>query len=159
MCQGGTSTIDLGDLMPLVQLDLVEGRSANQVKALLNAAHSALVAAFRIPERDRYQIVREHPASHFVMEDTGLGITRTRDRILVQITTRPRSRRAKEAFYHLLRERLQKECGIEPSDVVVSMVTNADEDWSFGNGRAQFLSGDLESTPLEGPRAPALSAR
>jgi hypothetical protein len=51
--------------MPLVQFDLVEGRSANQVKALRNATHSALVAAFRIPERDRYQIVREHPASHF----------------------------------------------------------------------------------------------
>jgi hypothetical protein len=145
--------------MPLVQLDLVEGRSANQVKALLNATHSALVAAFRIPERDRYQIVREHSASHFVMEDTGLGITRTQDRILVQITTRPRSRRAKEAFYHLLCESLEKEGGIEPSDVVVSMVTNAEEDWSFGRGRAQFLTGELESTSFERPGPPALSAR
>jgi hypothetical protein len=63
--------------MPLLRFDIVEGRSADQVKSLLNATHSALVAAFRIPERDRYQIVNEHPASRFVMEDTGLGIART----------------------------------------------------------------------------------
>lgn len=83
--------------MPLVRFDIIEGRSAAQVKALLNAAHSALVAAFRIPERDRYQIVHEHAASHLVMEDTGLGIPRTQDRILIQVTTRPRSRRSKKS--------------------------------------------------------------
>lgn len=134
--------------MPLVRVDLVEGRSDAQVRALLNATHSALVAAFRIPESDRYQIVHEHPASHMVMQDTGLGITRSSERILLQVTTRPRSRRAKEAFYHLLCESLTKECGIAPSDVVVSMVTTTDEDWSFGHGRAQFLTGELEPSGL-----------
>jgi hypothetical protein len=145
--------------MPLVRFDIVEGRSAAQVKALLNAAHSAFVAAFRIPERDRYQIVHEHPPSHLVMEDTGLGITRTSDRILVQVTTRPRSRRAKEVFYHLLCESLAKECGIAPLDVVVSMVTTTDEDWSFGNGRAQFLTGELEITSLERSGPSTIAAR
>jgi hypothetical protein len=135
--------------MPLVRFDLVEGRSDAQVRALLNAAHSALVAAFKIPERDRYQIVHQHPASHLVVLDTGLGITRSSERILLQVTTRPRSRRDKELFYHLLCESLVKECGIAPSDVVVSMVTTTDEDWSFGYGRAQFLTGELESTALE----------
>ena len=130
--------------MPLLRFDIFEGRSPDQLKALLNATHSALVAAFRIPERDRYQIVHEHPASHFIVQDTGLGIPRTKNCLLLQITTRPRERRAKEVFYHLLCESLKKACDIDPSDVVVSMVTNSDEDWSFGNGRAQFLTGELE---------------
>ena len=138
--------------MPLLRIDLVEGRSADQIKSLLNATHSALVAAFKIPERDRYQIVNEHPASYFVMEDTGLGIVRTQNRIVLHITTRPRERRAKEAFYHLLAVSLKKECGIEPSDVMVTFVTNSDEDWSFGNGRAQFLTGELESTAPAGAK-------
>ena len=130
--------------MPLLRFDIFEGRSPDQLKALLNVTHRALVATFRIPERDRYQIVHEHPTSHFIVQDTGLGIPRTKNCVLLQITTRPRTRRAKEAFYHLLCESLKKECDIDPSDVVVSMVTNSDEDWSFGNGRAQFLTGELE---------------
>jgi tautomerase-like protein len=49
----------------------------------------------------------------------------------------------KQAFYRLLVERLSAACGIPREDVVVDIVTNADEDWSFGAGRAQFLTGDL----------------
>jgi len=137
--------------MPLLRFDLIEGRSADQIKTLLNATHSALVAAFRIPERDRYQIVHEHPASHFIVQDTGLGIDRTTNQVVLHVTTRPRPRKAKIAFYHLLCESLKNECGIEPSDVVVTMVTNSDEDWSFGHGRAQFLTGELEAASPQEP--------
>ena len=135
--------------MPLLRFDIFEGRSPDQLKALLNATHSALVAAFRIPERDRYQIVHEHPASHFIVEDTGLGIPRSRNCVLLQITTRPRTQRAKEAFCHFLCESLKKECDIDPSDVVVSIVTNFDEDWSFDSGRAQFLTGELKADAVQ----------
>jgi hypothetical protein len=131
--------------MPLLRFDLLEGRSADQVSALLDAAHRAVVTAFGVPERDRYQIVHEHPPSRFVVEDTGLGIKRTRNCVVLQMTTRPHKRKDKEAFYALLCQSLKSECGIEPSDVVVSIVTNSDEDWSFGNGRAQFLTGELET--------------
>ena len=107
-----------------------------------------LVVAFDIPERDRYEIVHEHPMSHFVVQDTGLGITRTRNCVVFHITTRPRKREAQERFYQLLCPELEATCGILPSDVVVSMVTNSDEDWSFGNGRAQFLTGELGPEPV-----------
>jgi hypothetical protein len=51
----------------------------------------------------------------------------------------------KENFYRLLVERLATHCGIAPDDVIVNFVTNADEDWSFGAGRAQFLTGELST--------------
>jgi hypothetical protein len=142
--------------MPLLRFDILEGRSPDQLNALLNATHNALIAAFQIPECDRYQIVHEHPASHFIVQ--GLGIPRTKNCVLLQITTRPRQRRAKEAFYYLLCENLKKECDIDPSDVVVSMVTNSDEDWSFGNGRAQFLTGELEGASADIGKAPLVPA-
>jgi hypothetical protein len=129
--------------MPLLRFDLIEGRSAGELKALLDAAHRAMLAAFKVPARDRYQIVTEHKAGHMIVEDTGLGIPRTDRVVFLQVTSRPRGRAAKEAFYRLLAEELEKSCGLAPSDLVVSIVESTDEDWSFGHGRAQFLTGEL----------------
>ncbi|MGY3587003.1 phenylpyruvate tautomerase PptA (4-oxalocrotonate tautomerase family) [Bradyrhizobium sp. USDA 4341] len=130
-------------MMPLLCFDLVEGRSERQLKMILDATHEVLVSAFNVPQRDRYQIVREHPPSRMIIEDTGLGIKRTPDMLVLQVTTRPRSRATKQAFYKSLVEKLEAVCGLAPSDVVVTFVTNTDEDWSFGLGRAQFLTGEL----------------
>jgi phenylpyruvate tautomerase PptA (4-oxalocrotonate tautomerase family) len=129
--------------MPLLKFDLIEGRSESELKALLGAAHRAMLAAFGVPERDRYQIVTEHPRSHMVIEDAGLGIPRTEKLVVVQVTTRKRKKKMKEAFYRLLCEELERSCGIPPSDVMVTMVENGNEDWSFGLGRAQFLTKEL----------------
>jgi phenylpyruvate tautomerase PptA (4-oxalocrotonate tautomerase family) len=129
--------------MPLLRFDLIEGRTDAELKALLDAAHRAMLAAFKVPERDRYQIVNEHKPSRMIIEDTGLGLERSDKVVVVQVITRPRGAAAKQAFYRLLVEELEKSCGIAPSDVMVAMVENTDEDWSFGLGRAQFLTGDL----------------
>ena len=129
--------------MPLLRFDLIEGRTDAELKTLLDAAHEAMLAAFGVPARDRYQIVHEHKASRMVVEDTGLGIPRTDKVVMLQMTTRPRGREKKQEFYRLLCEALEKRCGIASSDVMVSCVENTDEDWSFGLGRAQFLVGDL----------------
>lgn len=129
--------------MPLLRFDLIEGRTDAEMTALLDAAHRAMLAAFDVPPDDRYQIVTEHASSRMIVEDTGLGIPRTKNVVFLQVTTRARPRAAKETFYRLLVEELQKSCGIAPSDVVVSMVSNTDEDWSFGMGTAQFLTGEL----------------
>jgi phenylpyruvate tautomerase PptA (4-oxalocrotonate tautomerase family) len=129
--------------MPLLRIDLYEGRSDAELKKLLDAVHRAMLAAFKVPERDRYQIVHQHPATGMIMEDTGLGIPRTDKFICIQVTTRPRTREMKQLFYRLVTEELESACAIAPSDVMVNMVTCEDEDWSFGLGRAQFLTGEL----------------
>lgn len=129
--------------MPLLRFDIYEGWSDAEVKTMLDAAHRAMVAAFRVPERDRYQIVHQHPATRMIMEDTGLDIPRTPRFVFIQVTTRPRTREMKELFYRLAVEEIEKHCGIAPSDVMINLVTTTDEDWSFGYGRAQFLTGEL----------------
>jgi hypothetical protein len=129
--------------MPLMYFNVLEGRSDAELRKMLDAAHRAMLAAFKVPERDRYQIVNEYKPSRMIVEDTGLGIPRTDKVLVVQVVSRPRGKEAKQAFYRLLTEELQRSCGIAPSDVMVSVVENTDEDWSFGLGRAQFLEGDL----------------
>ena len=127
--------------MPLLCFDLIQGRSEKQIDMILDVTHEVLVKSFNVPERDRYQIVHEHRASRIVVEDSGLDIPHTDKIVLLQVTGRKRKKKQKEDFYGLLCEELEKACGISSSDVVVSFVENGDEDWSFGLGRAQFLTG------------------
>lgn len=129
--------------MPLIRIDAIAGRSPQDVETLLDAVHRAMLAAFKVPARDRYQVYTEYPAAHLIAQDTGLDIPRTQKFVLISVTTRPRSRAEKETFYKLLCQELWEHCAIAPSDVMISLVTNTDEDWSFGNGRAQFLTGEL----------------
>jgi hypothetical protein len=121
----------------------MEGRKDNEINRLLNAAHRAMLAAFHVPESDRYQIHHEHPPSPLIGEDTGLGIRRMRNLVFVSVTSRERTQEMKEKFYAELCRELKEGCAIDPNDVFVSIVTNSAADWSFGNGRAQFITGEL----------------
>jgi phenylpyruvate tautomerase PptA (4-oxalocrotonate tautomerase family) len=129
--------------MPFLNIHIVRGRSDEEIEALLQGVHDALVEAFGVPPRDRYQVVSEHESRHFILQDTGLGYERSEKRIVIHMTTRPRQRQDKERFYTLVVRNLEERCGIAPEDVVIAAVENGDADWSFGLGRAQFLTGEL----------------
>ncbi|GAK27983.1 tautomerase family protein [Serratia liquefaciens] len=129
--------------MPLVIFDVIEGRSDAELQKLLDAAHRAVLSAFEVPTRDRYQIVHENKAKHMVIEDTGLNLTRTRDLVVVRVITSPRAEEQKQRFYAELSRELKENCGIEGDDLMVSITTNSKGDWSFGKGVAQYLTGDL----------------
>lgn len=129
--------------MPLLQFDVIQGRSESEMRTLLDAAHRAVLAAFKVPARDRYQIVHENKAYQMVFEDTGLDLTRTDNLVMVRVFTSPRSDEQKQFFMAELCRELKESCGILGSDVMISFITNGKGDWSFGNGVAQYMTGDL----------------
>lgn len=129
--------------MPLLRFDLIEGRDQESIKKILDTAHAAMVEAFGVPERDRYQIVHQHAPNKMIIQDTGLGFNRTKDVVLISIVSRKRTQEQKEKLYSLVADRLHSECGISPEDVMISITENGDADWSFGQGEAQFLTGKL----------------
>lgn len=129
--------------MPLLKFNVIRGRSKAEIETLLDTAHEVVLEAFKVPQGDRYQIVLEHDAHLVRAEDTGLGFKRTDKFLLLEVVSRPRSKESKQAFYKLLAEKLEAKCGIASTDLMVSFVINSDEDWSFGLGKAQFLTGDL----------------
>ncbi|MEZ2408848.1 tautomerase family protein [Bosea sp. RCC_152_1] len=129
--------------MPLLRIDVVKVRTSFELATLLQAVHDAMVEAFEVPHRDRYQVLTEHEPSHLILQDTGLGFERSDGRILIQATSRPRTTEMKQRFYALVVQYLGKRCGARPQDIDVSFVENTDADWSFGFGRAQFLTGEL----------------
>ncbi|SIT38968.1 putative tautomerase YrdN (fragment) [Paraburkholderia ribeironis] len=102
-----------------------------------------MVQAFDVPVTDRYQSVTQHRPGELVVEDTGLGYTRSKDVVLLTAVSRKRTEPQKIEFYRLLVENLQTKCGISPDDVIVSIVESDDADWSFGRGRAQFITKEL----------------
>jgi Tautomerase enzyme len=129
--------------MPLLHFDILEGHSESFIRNMLDGAHRAVLTAFSVPARDRYQVVQEHPKSRMIIEDTGLGIERSQNFVLVTVLSRPRTEDSKRLFYERLCSELTEACGISPDDVVVAFSINRDADWSFGRGRAQFLTGEL----------------
>jgi phenylpyruvate tautomerase PptA (4-oxalocrotonate tautomerase family) len=129
--------------MPLVRIDVVEGRSDEALRRLADTVQDVLVEHFAAPERDRYQVIHEHRPGRIIALDTGLGFERTDDVVVIQITQQGRDEAQKRAVYAALAERLEADCGLAPTDLVISVVENTPADWSFGLGRAQFLEGDL----------------
>ncbi|WP_099088390.1 tautomerase family protein [Weissella cibaria] len=131
--------------MPLLRFDLYKAgwEDKSRVKQLLDLSYEVMRETFGAPEGDRYQIVSYHEPEDFIMADTGLGFTRTEQFISLSVRTRPRTTEQKENFYRELVARIHSELGIDPQDVMINLVSNTDEDWSFGLGKAQFLTGDL----------------
>ncbi|RDZ13831.1 tautomerase family protein [Priestia megaterium] len=129
--------------MPLLRFDIIEGRDEKELKTLLDATHRAMLEAFGVPERDRYQIVHQHPAHEMIIEDTGLGFERSKDLVIISVTSKQRTEEQKQALYRLIVKELGESCGIQPNDIMISIVENGNADWSFGMGEAQFLTGKL----------------
>jgi phenylpyruvate tautomerase PptA (4-oxalocrotonate tautomerase family) len=129
--------------MPLVRIDVVEGRSPAELRSVADAIHTAIVEVYGIPPRDRFQIVTEHPAGLVIAEDAGLGFDRTAGVVMIQIfTQRGRAADTKARLYAAIGDALAG-AGVPGEDVFIGYVENGPEDWSFGFGRAQYRTGEL----------------
>jgi phenylpyruvate tautomerase PptA (4-oxalocrotonate tautomerase family) len=129
--------------MPLVRIDLQTGRTPVELRKLADVVQDVMLDVFAAPPGDRYQIITEHPAGQIIVQDTGLGLERSDGVVVVQIFQQGRSLQQKRTAYQHLAERLEAECAVRPEDLIISVVGNKREDWSFGLGRAQFLTGEL----------------
>ena len=129
--------------MPLVRIDLVEGRTDEEVAALADTVQEVMEEVFAAPPRDRYQVITEHRPGRLVLQDTGLGFERTDRVVLVSVVQQGRTTAQKQALYAALAQRLEDKTGLAPTDLVVSVSENTRADWSFGMGRAQFVEGEL----------------
>lgn len=129
--------------MPLIKVDLMKGRKPEEIKHILDVAHQVVLEAFQVPEGDRYQVVTQHEPYEMIMEDTGLGFDRSDKVILFTIVSTQRTDKMKKDFYRLLTEKLEKQCQLNPKDIMITFVTNGAGEWSFGFGKAQFLTGEL----------------
>jgi phenylpyruvate tautomerase PptA (4-oxalocrotonate tautomerase family) len=130
--------------MPLVRIDLTVGRTPDQITAIADAIHDAIVDVYGIPARDRFQIITESPTGRIIAEDAGLGFERSHGVVMIQIfTQRGRSDEVKQTLYARIAAGLEG-VGVAGEDVFIGYVENGPQDWSFGFGVAQYLNGELK---------------
>lgn len=130
--------------MPLVQIHLIKGSyTRTQIRTIADTIQSVMESHFHAPPRDRYQIITQHEPYELICEDTGLGLQRTEKLIVLHIFQQGRDRATKQATYAEFMKQLGSKVGIGEEDLIISLVANQPEDWSFGKGRAQFVEGDL----------------
>ena len=127
--------------MPLVRIALRKGKRPEFRRAVSDGVHRAMVEAIKVPEQDKFQIITEQDESGLIYDPSYLGISRTDGVILIQITLNAgRTVEAKKALYARIVQLLREVPGVRPEDVFVSLVEVPKENWSFGNGIAQYAT-------------------
>lgn len=125
--------------MPLVRIDLPEGRTPEQRAAIGEAVHDALVAALNVPADDRFQVITEHAPGHLIADPHYLGVERSDQTVIVDVTLNEgRTVELKKAFYRAVADNLHERVGLRREDVVIALTEVRKENWSFGNGEAQY---------------------
>ena len=126
--------------MPLVRIDLGEGTSPEYRKALVDGVHQAMIEALAIPPDDRFQVVTEHPPEQLIFDRGYLGVPRSEKIVFVQITlSTGRKPQQKRKLFQRMAEILSESPGLKPQDLLINLVEVSWENWSFGNGEAQYM--------------------
>jgi 4-oxalocrotonate tautomerase len=125
--------------MPLVRIDLPGGRPAEYRRALGDVIYEALTGVLNAPKDDRFMVITEHPAGGLDIDPGYLGIQRSADAIVIQVTLNEgRDVETKRAFYRAIADGLHERVDLRREDVFISLVEVKKENWSFGNGEAQY---------------------
>ena len=125
--------------MPLTHVSLRAGKPEAYRQAIFDSIYRAMRETSYVPEDNQFITITEHAAANFRYGASYLGIARSDDLVLIQITaanTRPVEQ--KKALFRRIAELLGESPGVRPEDVFVSLVENVKENWSLGHGIAQY---------------------
>ncbi|MEC1537926.1 tautomerase family protein [Bacillus sonorensis] len=126
--------------MPYVRIDLLKGRTKEELRTISRSVHQAMTETIDVPEDDYFQVITQHDEEEFFFDPGYVNINRTKDLIYIQITMKQRRTQEKTALYRRIAERLHRGSGVRMEDVMIIVTENTEENWSFGNGIAQLAS-------------------
>ena len=125
--------------MPLARIDLPAGKPASYGRTVADVVYDAMIAALKAPKDDRFQVISEHGRDTLLIDPSYLGIERSPDAFVVQLTLNEgRTVNAKKAFFKAVADGLHERLGLRREDVFINLVEVKKENWSFGNGIAQY---------------------
>jgi 4-oxalocrotonate tautomerase len=125
--------------MPLSRVSLRRGKPAAYRKAILDGVYRAMRAVFDVPDEDRFMTITEHDEDNFSYSKNYLGIARGDDLVMIQLTVNnTRTVEKKRALYRAIVENLTADPGLRPEDILINLIEVLPENWSFGNGIAQY---------------------
>ncbi|WP_266156520.1 tautomerase family protein [Dyella silvatica] len=126
--------------MPLVRIALRRGKSPKYLAGLRNGIYRAMRETFNVPENDRFILISQHDAEEFDYDPSYMDIARGDDLVIVQIAcNNSRTVEQKQALYRRMAEVLAVDPGLRPEDLFINLLETGKENWSFGNGIAQYV--------------------
>lgn len=125
--------------MPLARIEVPAGKSAEYRKHVADVVYESMLSALKAPENDRFQLITEHSSGGLIMDPSYLGIQRSADALIIQLfLNEGRTTEVKQAFYKAVADGLHERVGQRIEDVFINLVEVKKENWSFGNGAAQY---------------------
>jgi 4-oxalocrotonate tautomerase len=125
--------------MPLARIAIPAGKSADYHKAVDDVVYEAMLPTLKAPEGDRFQITTEHSPGDLVLDPNYLGISRTKEAVIIQLTMNEgRTVEQKKGYFKAVADGLHERLKIRREDVFINLVEVKKENWSFGNGIAQY---------------------
>ena len=125
--------------MPIIHISLRAGKPEAYRQAIFDGLYRAMRETLNVPEDDQFMTATEHDAANFRYGASYLGVARSDDLVFIQITANnTRTVEQKKLLFRRIAELLSESAGIRPEDVFVSLVEVAKENWSLGNGLAQY---------------------
>jgi phenylpyruvate tautomerase PptA (4-oxalocrotonate tautomerase family) len=122
-------------IMPFARIDLAQGKSPEYRATVADVVYQGIVGVLKAPDGDRFIVVGEHAPENLIYDPHFLGMKRSPDFILIQVTsTVGNNKEAKLAFFRYIADELNSKLGVRPDDVMINLVFVQREDWSFGNG-------------------------
>jgi len=121
--------------MPFARIDLAQGKLPEYRATVAEVVYQGIVGVLKAPDGDRFIVVGEHAPENLIYDPRFLGMERSPDFILIQVTsTVGNNKEAKLAFFRYIADELNSKLGVRPDDVMINLVFVQREDWSFGNG-------------------------
>jgi phenylpyruvate tautomerase PptA (4-oxalocrotonate tautomerase family) len=128
-------------LMPLVRVDIQQNPNPEFAKRIGEQIYAALRSCINVPEHDNFQILTEHDAQHLIYDPQYLGIQRSDGVVFIQITiSEGRSVEKKQLLFKTIADNLHAELAVRLEDVFINLIEVKKENWSFGNGIAQYVT-------------------
>ena len=125
--------------MPLVRISLMKGKPEEFGQKVGEIVYQAMVDTINVPVKDHFQIITDHDSNTLIYDQTYLDIQRTHGIIVIQITLNEgRTVELKKLLYQIIADRLHRELDVRREDVFINLVEVKKENWSYGNGIAQY---------------------
>jgi 4-oxalocrotonate tautomerase len=126
--------------MPLVRIDLPDTIEPQRRGLIGDIVYQAMADVLNVPDGDKFQIITAHDADFLRIDPAYLGVDRFPKAFIIDITLNAgRTVELKRQFYPTVAQRLNAEADVRPQDVMIVLTEMAKENWSFGNGEAQYV--------------------
>jgi 4-oxalocrotonate tautomerase len=111
--------------------------------AVVSGIYAAMRETYAVPDGDLSTVIHEHAAADLIFSPDYVGIRHSANLVIVQIiASATRSTAQKRALYAAIADILSRDPGVNPADVIITLVEVFPENWSFGHGLMTYGSSE-----------------